>query len=68
MTCQSLRNAQIQRREFNPASKQDLQELKFFKTNNKWKDGCPFLLTDPFIEVPAMCNSLYTDYMLAKMK
>ena len=56
-----------QRREFDPASKKDLMELKFFKENGKWKNGCPFYLEDPFVEIPAMCESRYTKYMLSKM-
>jgi hypothetical protein len=54
------------RREFNPASNEDLLELKYFKDNGKWKSGCPFFLEDPFIEVPAMCASKFTDYMLTR--
>jgi hypothetical protein len=57
-----------QRREFNPSSKEDLLELRYFKKNGKWENGCPFYLQDPFIEVPAMCDSIYTTYMLSKLK
>jgi hypothetical protein len=56
------------RREFNPANTKDLHELKFFKENNKWKEGCPFYLEDPFVDIPSMCESKYTSYMLNKMK
>ena len=56
------------RREFNPADKKDLQEFMFFKKNGKWKAGCPFFLEDPFVEIPAMCESKFTTYMLEKMK
>jgi hypothetical protein len=56
------------RREFNPVNKKDLQEFKFFKKNGKWKNGCPFYLEDPFVEIPAMCESKFTSYMLEKMK
>lgn len=55
------------RRDFNPSSVEDLQELKYFKDNGKWKSGCPFYLEDPFIEVPAMCYTKYTHYMLGKV-
>lgn len=57
-----------QRRDFDPANKKDLAELKYFKDTGKWKNGCPFYIEDPFIEVPAMCDSKFTNYMLAKMK
>lgn len=43
-------------------------ELKYFKKNGKWEKGCPFYLHDPFIEVPGMCDSMYTTYMLEKIK
>lgn len=56
------------RRSFNPASKKDLAELKYFKDNGKWKVACPFYLEDPFIEIPVMCDAKYTNYMLAKLK
>ena len=68
MNLQTFRRSFNPRREFDPANKQDLLELKFFKRNGKWKNGCPFYLEDPFIEVPAMCESKFTNHMLDKMK
>ena len=56
------------RRPFNPASMQDLHELKYFVEHNSWKVVCPFILEEPFLEIPAMCMSKYTDYMLSKLK
>ena len=56
------------RRTFNPASMQDLRELKYFVEQNSWKEACPFELEEPFLEIPAMCMSKYTDYMLSKLK
>jgi len=56
------------RREFNPSLKEDLMELKFYKKNGKWKNGCPFFLEDPFVEIPAMCENKFTNYMLEKIK
>jgi hypothetical protein len=67
MTLTTFRKNFAQRREFNPAKVADLTELKYFKDNGKWKSGCPFYLDDPFIEVPAMCESKFTAYMLQKM-
>ena len=43
-------------------------ELKYFKEHGSWKNGCPFYVEDPFIEVPAMCYYKYTEYMLGQMK
>lgn len=68
MNLQTFRRSFNPRREFDPANKQDLMELKFFKKNGKWKNGCPFYLEDPYIEVPAMCESKFTNHMLDKMK
>lgn len=56
------------RRNFDPSKIQDLRELKYFKENMTWKTACPFHLMDPFLEIPAMCMSKYTDYMLTKLK
>jgi len=56
------------RRTFNPASMQDLRELKHFVEHHSWKEACPFELEEPFLEIPAMCMSRYTEYMLTKLK
>jgi len=68
MNLSTFRRTFNPRREFNPSSNIDLKELKFFKKNGKWKNGCPFYLEDPFVEIPAMCENKYTAYMLDKMK
>jgi hypothetical protein len=68
MNLSTFRRSFNPRREFDPTSKQDLQEFKFFKKNGKWKNGCPFYLEDPFVEIPAMCESKFTNHMLEKMK
>jgi len=68
MILSTFRRAFVERREFNPSDKRDLVELKHFKVTGKWKSGCPFYLEDPFIEVPAMCDHKYTNYMLLKAK
>jgi hypothetical protein len=68
MNLSTFRRSFNLRREFNPTSKQDLQELKFFKQKGKWKNGCPFYLEDPFVDIPAMCESKFTNFMLDKMK
>ncbi len=68
MYLSTIARATQQRRIFDPTSKEDLIELKFFKQNGKWQNGCPFYLEDPFIEVPAMCDRVYTNYMLEKLK
>jgi hypothetical protein len=39
------------KREFDPASKEDLIEYQYFLTNSKWKNGCPFIVEWPFLTV-----------------
>lgn len=68
MNLSTFRRSFNPRREFDPSSKEDLQEFKFFKKNGKWKNGCPFYLEDPFVEIPAMCESKFTNHMLDNMK
>ena len=68
MYLSTIARSMHQRREFNPSNKRDLLDLKYFKKNGKWENGCPFYLQDPFIEVPAMCDSMYTNFMLDKLK
>jgi hypothetical protein len=67
MNLSTFRRSFNPRREFDPSNTDDLQEFKFFKQNGKWKNGCPFYLEDPFVEIPAMCESKFTKHMLEKM-
>ena len=67
MNLSTFRRSFNPRREFDPSNKKDLEEFKFFKKNGKWKNGCPFYLEDPFVEIPAMCESKFTNHMLEKM-
>ena len=68
MNLSTFRRSFNPRREFNPADKKDLLEFKHFKQKGKWKNGCPFYLEDPFVEIPAMCESKFTRHMLDSMK
>lgn len=56
------------RRAFDPANREDQLELKYFIENKKWRDGCPFFLEFPYLDIPAMCNVRYTEYSLSLMK
>lgn len=67
MILNTFRKNLVQRRDFDPSNLNDLKELKYFKDNGKWKSGCPFFLEDPYLEVPAMCESKFTNYMLSTM-
>jgi len=56
-----------QKREFNPTSKVDLQEYRYFITHTKWKDGCPFILEWPFLNVLDMIKHKIIYCHLAKI-
>lgn len=40
------------RREFDPASSEDLTIYKKFLDDSNWKNGCPFVIEWPFLTVP----------------
>jgi hypothetical protein len=39
------------KREFDPASSNDLSEYKYFLDHSSWRDGCPFLVEWPYLDV-----------------
>ena len=39
------------KREFDPANQEDLREYRYFLDNASWKNGCPFILEWPFLNV-----------------
>jgi hypothetical protein len=42
------------KREFNPLDRTDLQEYRYFLDNSTWKNGCPFIIEWPFLNVVDM--------------
>ena len=68
MRLNSLSRTCNPRRSFNPANIDDLRELKYFKEKGNWRSGCPFYLEDPYVDIPVMCDSKYTNFMLSKIK
>lgn len=54
----------LARREFNPSNEKDVQELRYFMKNNKWKKACPFEVQFPYADVPAMCKDKYIKFVL----
>jgi len=49
------------KRQFDPTSKNDLVEYKFFLANNRWQKNCPFVLEWPFLNVQEMIRSKIID-------
>lgn len=50
---------------FDPANKAHLAEVKFYIDNKKWKNGCPFYLEHPYVEIPAMVANRFLEHSLA---
>jgi hypothetical protein len=67
-TTQVSRLVKRKRIRFDPTNTEHLTELKYFRTNLKWKSGCPFELEWPYMDVPSMCSDRYLDHVLSKLK
>jgi hypothetical protein len=63
-----LRSLLPERRRFDVKSTTDLKELSFFIKNHTWKNSCPFYLEWPYTDIPTMCKSKLTEYVLKKVK
>ena len=55
------------RRLFNPSSREDVLELKYYVENNRWQSHCPFFVEYPWEDVPTMCKDKYAAEQLAKV-
>jgi len=53
-----------QRHQFDPSSKDDMSVARKFFHGNKWKDGCPFYLEWPYLDIPTMIKDKITTYTL----
>ena len=54
-----------ERRIFDPNNEKDISELSYFLKNNKWMNGCPFYLEEPYEDIPYMCKDKYVRNMLS---
>ncbi len=50
---------------FDPMNKEHLAEFKFFRENARWKTTCPFLLEEPYLSIPSMCEDRCLNLILA---
>jgi len=46
-----------QKRHFDPTSKADLAEYKYFLDNNRWTKNCPFILEWPHLTITDMIRT-----------
>ena len=44
----------LKRGVFNPNNPEHIEEVRFFLSNNRWKDICPFFLEWPYLTIPDM--------------
>lgn len=56
------------KRIFDPNNRDDLLEFKYFNKHNHWKNGCPFILQWPWVDVPSMCRALISNHYLNTIK
>ena len=57
-----LNNYQLtnnQKRKFDPKNKKDIELFKRFMAENKWGEPCPFLLEEPYLNIPHMMKEKY---------
>jgi hypothetical protein len=52
------------KREFNPASAEDLKEYQYFLKHSQWKDGCPFIIEWPHLTVTDMIQKRIVGFYL----
>jgi hypothetical protein len=52
------------RRQFDPSNHEDRLDYASFLKYNGWRSGCPFLLEDPYEDIPTMINAKITENTL----
>ena len=56
------------RKEFNPKNPDHLDELRYFVEHGKWKFTCPFIVEEPYGDIPVSCLVKYAKYCLVHRK
>jgi hypothetical protein len=67
-TNSKVRMGQKRRVPFDPSNQNHLDELKYFKTFNKWRDCCPFELEYPYLDITTMVSDKFLINSLSKIK
>lgn len=56
------------KRKFDPTSKEDLLEYRYYIQKGTWKKGtCPFELEWPYLGIPQMLSSRIAEYYVTKV-
>jgi len=50
------------KREFDPGSKEDLAEYAYFLQKGTWREGCPFIVEWPFLNVISMIEHRFVSH------
>jgi hypothetical protein len=51
---------------FDPNNKKHLVDYASFLKYNNWKNGCQYLLEDPYMDIPTMINEKVVSHFLTK--
>lgn len=52
---------------FEPSNRKHRLDYAQFLRYNNWKDGCQFLLEEPYMDIPSMINDKLVHYYLKSM-
>ena len=50
---------------FNPNNKQHMLDFAYYTKYSNWKNGCHYLLEDPYMDIPTMIRSKIVDSTLS---
>jgi hypothetical protein len=56
------------RKEFDPENPHHLDELRYFVEHGKWKFTCPFIVEEPYDDIPVSCLAKYAKHCLTQKK
>lgn len=51
---------------FDPANEKHLLDYASFIKYNNWKNGCNYLLEDPYMDIPTMVHDKVVNYFLSQ--
>ena len=51
---------------FNPADSRHMLDYAAFLKYNNWKNGCNFLLEDPYTDIPTMIRAKVVEYRMTQ--
>lgn len=49
---------------FDPSNEDHIRDYAFFKKNSSWKNGCRYILEQPFFNIPSMIDNKLLHHFL----